>query len=221
MRGGRYLTPVEVGRIYDRIGRLQDVQAFYEHRALAELVAGAHFGDARSVIELGCGTGSFAARVLAEHLPGDARYLGVDISPVMVRLARERLRPWADRATVHLSDGSLPLPVGDAEADRVVANYVLDLLRPDVARRLLGEAGRVLVAGGLVCITSLSAEAPGLAALTARTWEQLWRRSPRLVGGCRPIEAAAYLAAEDWTDVRRHVVVSFAVASEVVVARRR
>jgi ubiquinone/menaquinone biosynthesis C-methylase UbiE len=217
----RYLSADEVRRLYDRIGRFQDTQAFYERRAVAALVGDARFGDARHVVEFGCGTGSFAARVLARCLPQEARYLGLDVSPVMVRLARERLRPWLDRAEVRLTDGSMRLPQGDGEADRVVAAYVLDLLDPDDARALLREASRVLAPGGLVCLASLSVDAAGLAALTARAWEWVWARSPGLVGGCRPIEAARYLAGGDWAGVRTRVVASFGVASEVVVARRR
>jgi trans-aconitate methyltransferase len=85
------LTPEQARRVDDRIGRAQDWQRFYEHAATAELVAHARFDEARAVVDLGCGTGRFAAQLLGEHLPPAATYVGVDLSPTMVTLASERL----------------------------------------------------------------------------------------------------------------------------------
>lgn len=99
------LTPDQARRVYDRIGGAQDWQRFYEDAATAEVVAHAGFGSASAVIELGCGTGRFAAALVARHLPGNAAYLGVDVSPRMVASATRRLRPWFERAAVALADG--------------------------------------------------------------------------------------------------------------------
>jgi tRNA G46 methylase TrmB len=63
------LSPEQARRIYDRIGRAQDWQRFYEDAATAELAAHASFGDARAVFELGCGTGRFAASTSAPEWP--------------------------------------------------------------------------------------------------------------------------------------------------------
>ncbi len=215
-----YLSPEQARRLYDRVGRWQGTQAFYEHRATRELIELGRFEEAYAVFEFGCGTGRFAARILAHHLPQQAGYLGVDASPVMVRLAAERLRPWGDRAEVRQSDGSMRLPAGDGQFDRFVANYVLDLLSPDDARELVSGARRMLAPGGLVCLTSLSASATGLSSLVARAWERVWRLRPHLVGGCRPIDATEYIARAEWTVVHRRVVTTLGLASEVVIARR-
>jgi hypothetical protein len=72
--------------------------------------------------------------------------LGLDVSPVMVSLASERLRRWPPRAEV--------------------------------------------------------------------------RRSPKLVGGCRPTRIATYLPSSDWVILARRIVTSFGVPPEVVVAQR-
>src|SRR5260370_31205278 len=123
------LTSQQARRVYDRVGRAQDWQRFYEDAATADLVARAGFVAAHSVVELGCGTGRFAAGLLARHLPEDAGYVGVELSPRMVALASERLRPWRDRARVSLVDGAATVAAADrAAADHFVANYVLDLL---------------------------------------------------------------------------------------------
>ena len=68
------LTSEQTRRVYDRIGRAQDWQRFYEDAATADLVAHAGFDAAHSIVELGCGTGRFAAGLLSRHLPADASY---------------------------------------------------------------------------------------------------------------------------------------------------
>ena len=82
--------------VYDRIGRAQDWQ-FYQDRAVARLLTDRAPPTAHAVFEFGCGTGRLAVRML-EVAPPTARYLGVDVSPVMVGLAANRLAVWGDRA---------------------------------------------------------------------------------------------------------------------------
>jgi ubiquinone/menaquinone biosynthesis C-methylase UbiE len=214
-----YLTPEEARRLYDRSGLWREAQAFYVRRALDELIARGGFEQAASVFEFGCGTGLFAERLLAQHLPERSRYLGIDVSPNRVRRARERLRRWEGRAEVRVSDGSVLLPVGDCEFDRFVSNYVLDLLRPEDVRALLREAHRILVADGRLCVSGLSSGTGLLSRVVMLAWEGAWSMRPEIVGGCRPIELAKDLAAEKWRLEQRSVVRSFGVTSEIVIAR--
>lgn len=215
------LTPEQARRVYDRIGGAQDWQRFYEDPATAQLVAHGSFGAARAVVELGCGTGRFAAALLARHLPVDATYLGVDVSPRMVGLATDRLRPWSERATVACVAGGADLPAADRSADRFVANYVFDLLSPEATAAALAEARRVLVPGGLLLAAGLTDGESGLAAFVSRAWRGVWTRWPAVVGGCRPTELGDALRADDW-DVRHNgTVVAWGIASEAVIAARR
>lgn len=48
--------------VYDCIGRLQETQSWYEDDAVDVLFGRGHFECARSVVELGSGTGRHAAR---------------------------------------------------------------------------------------------------------------------------------------------------------------
>ena len=91
----RFITPEQARRFYDRIGRGQDARPLSERRALDALAAHGDFAHAASVLEFGCGTGRFAARLLRESLPGGATYLGLDVSPHMIDLARTAVAPWA------------------------------------------------------------------------------------------------------------------------------
>lgn len=208
--------------VYDRIGRLQDSQRFYEDAPVARLIALAELAESRSVFELGCGTGRLAARLLDSVLPGDATYHGVDLSPKMVSIAAERLDPWKGRAKVDLVDPpAVTLPAGDATADAFVSTYVYDLLEAEVARALLGEAARILSPGGRLALVSLTDGTTTMSRLVARTWSAVGRRWPQLVGGCHPVELSDLVTGSDWTIEHQEVVVRFGVPSEVLVARRR
>lgn len=63
------------------------------------------------MFELGFGTGALAKRLLERHLPNDSRYVGLELSPRMHRLAKSRLRPFTPRIELLLSEGSLQLPL--------------------------------------------------------------------------------------------------------------
>jgi len=207
--------------VYDRIGGAQDWQRFYEDAATSELVDHSNFGAAQAVAELGCGTGRFAAALLARDLPGDATYVGVDVSPRMVGLATDRLRPWSDRATVAQVEGGRGLPAADGSVDRFVANYVFDLLSPEGTDAALSEARRVLAPGGLLCAAGLTDGEGGVAAVVSRAWRAVWSRWPAVVGGCRPVRLADALDPVQWEVRHRRSVVAWGIASEAVIAARR
>lgn len=215
------LTPEQARRFYDRIGKRQDSQAFYEDRATEILIREGRFDSASRVIEWGCGTGRFALGLLSEHLPPDARYRALDLSPTMVRLALERLARFAPRAEVALTDGSPPSSEPTASRDRFVSNYVLDLLSEDDIAAVVREAHRILVPAGLLCLTALSTGIGPLSRLVSRVWSRLNSLRPALVGGCRPLELVPRLPPERWRIRHHEKVAPFGVPSEVVIAERR
>ncbi len=216
---GPYLTAEQARRTYDRIGRIQDLQAIYEHRAIAELLAHADFEHANAVFELGYGTGALAARLLDRALPAESRYAGTDLSPKMHKLAARRLRGHQTRAELHLSDGSLHLPFADAGYDRFVAAYVLDLLSDDDIEFVFREARRLLAPDGLLCLISLTFGATFAACRVTPLWQAVWSLRPSLVGGCRPIRLADRLDTALWTTRHRAVLRSYTVNRTVPAAR--
>lgn len=110
-----------------------------------ELVARAGLVPGERVLDLACGLGepSFtAARRVGEH----GRILGVDLSPRMITLAREKARQrGVSHVTFEVGDGE-DLQVPDASFDAAVSRFGLMLLpRPELgARHLL----RALKPGG-------------------------------------------------------------------------
>jgi ubiquinone/menaquinone biosynthesis C-methylase UbiE len=212
------LTHQQAKAYYDRFGSKQDSQAFYEDRAKDQLVAHADFEQARAVYEFGCGTGRFAEDLLSHHLPPTAIYHGIDVSSTMVQLSRERLAKFGDRVQITHSDGTPMLEAADHTIDRIVSNYVLDLLAQAEACRLLSEAWRVLIPDGRLCLCSLTHGINFASRCVTWTWSRLYAVRPMLVGGCRPLELREYLNEREWTILYRGVVTGFGVPSEIVVA---
>jgi SAM-dependent methyltransferase len=216
----KMLSPDAARRVYDRIGRMQDCQAFYEDRATAEVVAHSKLESAHSVFEFGCGTGRFAESLLARHLPKDTIYRAVDLSPVMVRLSDARLAPFGERASVRLTDGGPPADEPSEAYDRFFSNFVLDLLSEEEIGRVIGEAHRLLRPGGMLGLCSLTKGFTVVSRPIVWVWTRVHSFRPSLVGGCRPIEILAFLPAGRWL-VRHHArVATWGVPLEAVVAER-
>jgi SAM-dependent methyltransferase len=120
----RVLSYRQAKAFYDGLGKKQDWQSFYEDVAIEALIRNGQFDRASGVLELGCGTGRFAERLLEKHLPPNARYIGVDISETMVALAKERLVRFGSRAELRLTESSPQLDFETGAFDRFVSNYV-------------------------------------------------------------------------------------------------
>ena len=201
------LSPTAAKAYYDRFGAKQDAQGFYEDAALERLVDAISPTDAAAVFELGCGTGRFAESLLRERLPPTTRYYAADLSSTMVALSRVRLRPFASRALVLQTGATFELPIRHASVDRFVSTYVLDILSPAETRKLLAEARRILRPGGRLGLVSITAGTTVSSTLVMRLWRGVHRLSPRLVGGCRPIELGSALPSSDWRVEHRSVLV--------------
>lgn len=211
------LTARELKDFYDSFGRKQDWQEFYEGPAFDELVVHASFGTAERVFELGCGTGKFAERLLAKHLPAAATYTCCDVSDTMTVLARRRVAQFGGRAKIIRSDGGINFPLPDGSVDRVVCAYVLDLLSEKDIRRAFDEAGRVLVPGGRFCTLCLTHGVTLPSRALSSVWNALFRLRPAWVGGCRPITLLPFSDLHRWRIAHRCVVTAFGVPSEVMV----
>ena len=215
------LAPRQAASVYDRIGRLQDTQVVFEAPALARLTADGRLSDAHCVVEIGCGTGRFARELLTNVCGPQCRYVGLDVSPRMCRIATARLSRWSARARVMQVDGTLPLPLPAAGADRVVAAFVVDLLPNEYARQLLADTHRVLAPGGLLCLASLVQGTTRATRAFSAAWCILAQRAPALLGGCRPVVLAELLDAQCWVVHTDTTVTARGVPAGVLVAERQ
>jgi ubiquinone/menaquinone biosynthesis C-methylase UbiE len=96
-----------------------------------------------TVLDVGCGTGTFAIAFAAER--PDAKVVGVDGDPQILALAKAK----EGAGRVSWNEGLAgELPFEDDSADAVTMSLVLHHLLPDQKREALAEIRRVLRPGG-------------------------------------------------------------------------
>jgi ubiquinone/menaquinone biosynthesis C-methylase UbiE len=115
----------------------------------------------QSLVDVGCGTGKLA--VAATRTTSDV--LGIDATPGMVELARDRATAAGSPARFEVGVGEA-LPLADGSVDAVTSSYFFHHLPPDVKRQALAEMWRVLAPGGRLVITDYG-RARGLRGLIA------------------------------------------------------
>lgn len=117
--------------------------AYYERPAMLTLASEM---SGKSVLELGCGNGFYLEAALAA---GATRVVGVDCSPAMAAIARERTRGRAEVVVAAVEDG---LPMFQAQTfDVVLCPLILHYIED--WRSVLREARRVLSPGGSVTLS--------------------------------------------------------------------
>jgi ubiquinone/menaquinone biosynthesis C-methylase UbiE len=216
----RALSHEQARRVYDRIGRRQETQAFYEDRATDVLIEAGGFESAGHVFEFGCGTGRLAERLLAQHLTASATYRGIDISPKMVSLASRRVARFGPRAEVQLSVGG-PLTHERSEGyDRWVSTFVFDLLSGEEIDQVLADAHRMLARGGRLCLAGLTNGVGPCSRAVARLLALAHRLNPVVVGGCRALELRSHLQTSAWRVLAHAKLTPYCIPLEAVVVER-
>ncbi len=214
------LSSERAKRVYDLWGARLDWNEFYERHAVSMLLERAELDTASSVFEFGCGTGRVAERLLEKMLPSSCRYAGVDLSDTMVELARRRLASFGDRARVDSIGCDTPLDREPGSFDRFLSTYVFDVLTPKRTESVLADAHRMLAPGGKLCLVSLWRAEAGIGRFTGWCWERIYRLSPSLLGGCRPVHLLDELPETHWRVDCHLLVAPFGLTSGIVVATR-
>jgi len=109
-----------------------------------------------TLLDLGCGSGASRAALLQQY--SGARWLGIDLSPGMLRAdaagaGRSALRRWLGPALPWRACASAErLPLADASIDLVFSNLMLHW--HPAPHEVIAEIARVLKTGGLVMFSS-------------------------------------------------------------------
>jgi len=123
--------------------------AMSDGAAMQALIAATGATDADAVLDVACGPGIVAAAFAGEG----AEVVGIDLTPEMLTLARERCAA-AGLENVRFDRGdAAALPYGDGEFDRVVCRYALHHV-PD-PERVVTEMARVCAPGGRVVVADM------------------------------------------------------------------
>jgi len=205
------ISAEEARRFYDRLGAGHDWAEFYESRAKQQALSRLELNAGQQVLNVGVGTGRAHAKI-QEAVGPDGLALGLDLSRVMLRLTRQRTT-----APVCAADGR-HLPFSSASFDHLFSSYVLDLIPAGDLPRLLAEFHRVLKAGGRLALVSLTEGSTPISRTLMGLWKTIYRLSPYLCGGCRPVQLSDQVRSTGFRQVRREVVVQLGVPSEIITA---
>lgn len=115
------------------------------------------------ILDVGSGAGQII-RHLLKACNADTQIVGFDLSPQMLRRARERLK---SKRPAFVAADLMKMPFRDGSFDCVTCGYVLEHL-PDPSPGL-AEFARVLRPGGTVLLVATEDSFSGL--LTSRTWK--------------------------------------------------
>lgn len=140
----RLAVPMQIDE-YRKLAETEDRMWYFRalHRRLDEALAGRIPGEARRVLDAGCGTGGFIRHASARH--PSWRWSGIDFSPLACQLARER------SAGAEIREASIEaLPYADGTFDGLVSADVLCQVAD--FRPALAEFARVLGPGGVAVI---------------------------------------------------------------------
>ena len=122
---------------------------FPEKRLRREFLLHADLSPGLRVLDVGCGTGSFA--VLAKRAHRDVAITGLDGDPKALAIARRKAQ--REGVEVTFDEGfSSELPYGDAAFDRVVSSLVLHHLPTTHKQRTLSKIRRVLAPAGFLLL---------------------------------------------------------------------
>ena len=142
----RYDTQVEV--LFKGTANAMRRQALLP---LAQAFAGRDQRKLR-LVDVGCGTGRFLDFV--KQAWPRLQVLGLDLSDAYIAHAVRHLKRWSRINLIVANAEAIPAP--DNSCDAVTSIFMLHELPPEVRRKVIGEAARVLKPGGrLVMVDSL------------------------------------------------------------------
>lgn len=165
------------------------------------------------VLEVAVGGGELFAELA--RTPGLERCVGVDLSAAMLARARRRLVHGGVASTGLCRANACALPFGGAAFDIILNLYMLDLLLEEDVPVVLREYARVLRPGGRLIVLSMARQAEWVNAI----WIWLYRRSPVMTGGCRPLPVAGMLEQNGWEISLRETISQAGFRSELIVAQ--
>jgi demethylmenaquinone methyltransferase/2-methoxy-6-polyprenyl-1,4-benzoquinol methylase len=198
-------------RFYDRIGSRYDWFEFYEARAKEHALGALQLSEGLRVLSVGVGTGKEQKKIISGMTPGGFAF-GLDISPVMLRLTKERTSSPVCQADAR------QLPFASRSFDRLYAAYVLDLLPITDLADLVTNFHRVLKPSGIMVIIALTEGVDSASKALVAAWKGVFALSPALCGGCRPLELLELVHEAGFDQVEREVIVQLGVPSEIITA---
>lgn len=123
-------------------------------RAVSDMLDLADLSKARTVVELGAGTGVYTGEILA-RLPNDARLIALEIDPRLARLLQQRF-PDPRLQVACDSAENLETYLGGTRADVIVSGLPFTSLGESLTRRILDRSRAALDPAGALLVLQYS-----------------------------------------------------------------
>lgn len=206
----------------DRIRKLYDFASHFY--SIANLIEGKHHARALElaqiqpndkVLEVAVGLGYTFLKIL-EKVNRDNAVCGIDLSPKMLDKTR-KLVTKNGFSNFNLEEGDArKLPYPNETFDILYNSYMLDLTPLADIPIILKEFQRVLKKGGRLILVNFSKKDS-----SPVFTETLYKISPSMWFGCRPVLAESYVKEAGFKDIKREVPKFFlSLPSEIVTAKK-
>ena len=211
------LRTVELGALFNRISVFLDVVNAIDKKAYAGLMEAANLDEVENLLEIGCGRGHLAKKILQSH-SNISRYIATEASVENIKASEARLNGYPS-FKCEFVDGLLPYRFPNDHFDVIVSCYVLDCMDENRFRQEIEELKRILCSNGRLCLLSVAKGETPISYVVSSFWSLLYSVSPRLTGGSRVANLAVKVGS-DWEDVSSQTIVCYGFPSELTVARK-
>lgn len=210
-----HIDQKEIGKLYDTKARIYDAWAYLtETDARERSLELADISDGQSILEVAVGTGLAFYEIVKKN-PGGVN-VGIDLSSGMLEKAKRRLSKLK-RENYSLSIMSAyDLKVENETIDTLFNNYMFDLISFADFKSVLGEFYRVLKPNGKLILVNMTRPEKSFSGI----YEQIYKLSPRTMGGCRGVQMSSVLSESGFKVEAREYHQQFLFPSEVIVANK-
>lgn len=158
-----------------------------ESKAAKYVIKFAEIQNGETILEVACGTGVVFEQIARRNSNG--KNVGIDLSPDMLKKAKERLKK-TKRNNYELKEGdALQLDYEDNTFDIVINNYMVDLLPSATFDRIAEEFYRVTKPNGKVVVSTFSFGKKKI----NKFWFWIAKKFPDILTGCRPVTFREHL----------------------------
>jgi len=198
------LSGKRIQALYDSVSSIYDLLTRYERGSLKRALEIANLRENLVVLEAGFGTGRTLVE-LAKRVGNAGEVYALDVSQKMTNRTRRVLhrRNLSDRVNFIVGDAE-NTSFSDAIFDLVFSSYMLDLIDTAAIPRVLLEFKRLLKPTGWLVLVGLSKGSKWHDNMKLYEW--VYRRSPSLLGGCRPVLLGPHLQELGFKNVNREYI---------------
>ena len=222
MTQGHVRVPLSGKRIqtlYDSMSSIYDLLTRYERGSLKKALEIANPRENLFILEAGFGTGRTLVE-LAKKVGDTGEVYALDVSRTMTNRTHRMLHRCNLSHRVNLVIGDARhTPFCDTVFDLVFSSYMLDLMDTAAIPRVLLEFKRLLKPAGWLVLVGLSKGSRWYDNMKSYEW--VYKRSPSLLGGCRPVLLVPYLQKLGFKDVnRQYMLAGHLMPTEIVWANK-